>query len=153
MTNKQFFIRRYTILAILSFSMGILVIAMIRNIPSHPLFTMYSSKAGSDSPSRSIITLPATFEVEMEITAYCKEKCCCGRFTDSITASGKPAVGLICAADPKYPFGTKMTVGGVVYTVEDRGSAITGNKLDLLFSSHQAALEFGRKTLKVKVYR
>jgi len=91
--------------------------------------------------------------IEMEITAYCSGPCCCGEWSDGITASGVPAEGLICAADLKYPFGTKFTVDGVVYVCQDRGGAIKGNKLDLLFPTHQEALEWGRRTIMVKVER
>ena len=93
------------------------------------------------------------YEVEMIVTAYDAGACCCGRYADGITASGKPAVGLICAAPPEYPFGTKFVVDGVVYVCEDRGGAIKGNKLDLLMPDHNSALKFGRRKLKVKVWK
>jgi 3D (Asp-Asp-Asp) domain-containing protein len=35
--------------------------------------------------------------------------------------------------------------------VQDRGGAITGNKIDIYFSSHQEALNFGRKTVEVTI--
>jgi len=95
---------------------------------------------------------PTYYEVEMNVSAYCKNACCCGDFADGYTASGAVAEGLICAAPPEYSFGTVMDVDGVQYTVKDRGGAIKGNKLDLLFSTHQEALNFGRKTITVKVY-
>ncbi len=94
----------------------------------------------------------------MNVSAYDAGPCCCGKYADGITASGKPAVGRICAAPPEYAFGTVLDVESYgEYVVQDRGGAITGNKLDLLFedkgdiSGHQRALEFGRKPLKVKV--
>jgi 3D (Asp-Asp-Asp) domain-containing protein len=37
--------------------------------------------------------------------------------------------------------------------VWDRGGAIKGNKIDLLFPSHQEALEWGRQYITVKVYK
>ncbi len=90
--------------------------------------------------------------VLMRVTAYCKESCCCGRFADGFTASGKPAVGLIAAAPPNIPFGTKLDVPGHgVVTVEDRGGAIKGNRLDLLFPSHQEALNWGVQYLEVRI--
>ena len=90
--------------------------------------------------------------VEMNVSAYCIcEQCCSTKWADGITASGKPAVGLICAAPPEYAFGTIMVVEGTEYVVEDRGYAIQGNKLDLLMESHDLAKEFGRKTLIVEV--
>ena len=87
----------------------------------------------------------------MNVSAYCKGSCCCGKFADGFTASGRLAKGLICAAPPEYPFGTKMAVAGVVYAVEDRGGSITGNKLDLLMESHEKALEFGRQMIMVTI--
>ncbi len=78
------------------------------------------------------------------VTAYCPAACCCGNFADGLTASGVPAVGLIVAAPPDIPFGTPLTVQGYGYAVvADRGGAITGRKLDVLFKTHQEALNWG----------
>ena len=94
------------------------------------------------------------YEVEMNISAYCPCEKCCGRFADGITASGKPAKGKLIAAPSNYAFGTKMDVPGYGEAlVEDRGGAIKGNKIDLLFSTHQEALNWGRQQLTVKVYK
>ena len=102
----------------------------------------------------SVLESPDYYEVEMNVSAYCTCAKCCGEFADGYTASGKLAEGLIIAAPPKYPFGTIMDVPGYgVAVVEDRGGAIKGNKLDILFPSHQAALNWGRKYLMVKVYK
>ena len=60
------------------------------------------------------------------------------------------------AADTRYhPFGTRMYVPGYGYgVVEDRGGAIKGPKrLDLYYSSHADALEWGRKHVEVKIYK
>lgn len=111
------------------------------------------SQAGAVLSSPLSSAAPAFYTVEMNVSAYCKNSCCCGKWADGFTASGVRAEGLICAADPKYPFGTKMIVAGVTYTVEDRGGAIKGNKLDLLFETHWEALEWGRRTLKVKILK
>ncbi len=92
--------------------------------------------------------------VDMNVSAYCPCEKCCGRFADGIIASGVPAVGLIIAAPCRYPFGTVMDVPGYgKATVQDRGGAIKGNKIDLLFTTHQEALNWGRQYLKVKVYK
>lgn len=93
--------------------------------------------------------------VEMEVSAYCSCVECCGK-SDGITASGKVATeGRTIAADTDmYPIGTLLYLEGIGFrTVEDRGGAIQGNKLDLFFASHKDALEFGRKTIKVEVVR
>lgn len=64
---------------------------------------------------------------------------CCGK-TDGITASGtKAEVGRTCAAPKNLPFGTRVYIEGVGYrTVEDRGGAIRGNKIDVLCANHSA---------------
>lgn len=81
---------------------------------------------------------------EYKLTAYCACKKCCGK-TNGITASGVKAVqGVTVAADTRVlPFGTKIIIDGHEYTVQDRGGAIKGNKIDIFFDSHQKALEFG----------
>ena len=84
-------------------------------------------------------------------TAYCPCVKCCGK-NDGITASGEKAVqGVTVAADTKVlPFGTKIYIDGVgERIVQDSGGAIKGNRIDLYFSDHQSALNFGRQTREV----
>ncbi|MFP4502917.1 MAG: 3D domain-containing protein [Candidatus Hydrogenedentota bacterium] len=71
-----------------------------------------------------------------------------------ITANGSKArVGTIAADTRHYPFGTVMHVPGYGYgRVEDRGSAIQGNHIDLFFKKHKQAVNWGRKTVPVKVW-
>lgn len=86
-----------------------------------------------------------------KITAYCSCSKCCGK-TNGITASGTKATqGRTVAAPSKFAFGTKLNIGGQIYTVEDRGGAIKGNKIDIYVSSHSAALQWGVKYLPVSV--
>ena len=89
----------------------------------------------------------------VKITAYCICEKCCGEFADGITADGTEAKGRIIAAPGIIPFGTKMRIPGYgVAEVHDRGGAIKGNRLDLLFSDHKAALEWGVQVLDVEVF-
>ncbi len=47
----------------------------------------------------------------------------------------------------------KIGDSDTVYVAQDTGGAIKGNKIDVYFDSHSAALNFGRKTgVKVYVY-
>ena len=115
--------------------------------------------------------------VIMETTAYCACKKCCGwkrkcglffcpavyatgpkkgeRKKVGITADGSKAKnGTIAADTRRYPFGTIMHVPGYGWgEVHDTGSAIKGNRIDLFFSSHKKAMEWGRRAVKVKDYR
>ena len=86
-----------------------------------------------------------------KITAYCPCAKCCGK-TNGRTASGTRATaGRTVAASSKFSFGTKLNIGGHVYTVEDRGGAINGNKIDIFVNSHAEALAWGVRYLNVNV--
>ena len=86
-----------------------------------------------------------------KVTAYCSCAKCCGK-TTGITASGTRATaGRTIAAPAKFAFGTKLSLNGKVYTVEDRGGAISGNRIDLYVSSHAEALAWGVRYLPVSV--
>lgn len=84
-----------------------------------------------------------------KITAYCACEKCCGK-TNGITASGtKVQAGRTIAAPKNFPFGTKLVINGHTYTVEDRGGAIQGNRIDIYFDTHEEALQWGVKYLEV----
>ena len=86
-----------------------------------------------------------------KITAYCPCAKCCGK-TNGRTASGTTATaGRTVAASSKFAFGTKLNIGGHVYTVEDRGGAVKGNKIDIFVNSHAEALQWGVRYLNVSV--
>lgn len=86
-----------------------------------------------------------------KVTAYCSCAKCCGK-TTGITASGTRATaGRTIAAPARFAFGTKLSLNGKVYTVEDRGGAISGNRIDLYVSSHAEALAWGVRYLPVSV--
>lgn len=85
-------------------------------------------------------------------TGYCPCSQCCGKST-GITASGaKAQAGVTVAMSSSYAFGTQVEIQGMgTYTVQDRGGAIQGNKIDIFFNTHQEALNFGRRTVYLKV--
>ena len=90
--------------------------------------------------------------IKFTATAYCGCAKCCGKSTGK-TASGTIATaGRTVAMSSSYSFGTKIEIQGMgTYIVEDRGGAIKGNRIDIFFSNHQKALDFGRKTVYLKV--
>ena len=102
--------------------------------------------------SRSGSTIATTGGTKIfKITAYCPCSKCCGKKT-GITASGTRATaGRTVAASSQYSFGTKLLINGKVYTVEDRGGAIKGNKIDIYMNTHAEALAWGVKYLPVQV--
>lgn len=90
--------------------------------------------------------------IKFTATAYCGCAKCCGKSTGK-TASGTTATaGRTVAMSSSYSFGTKIEIQGMgTYIVEDRGGDIKGNRIDIFFSNHQKALDFGRKTVYLKV--
>jgi 3D (Asp-Asp-Asp) domain-containing protein len=72
------------------------------------------------------------------------------------TSSGKRVRRGIIAADIRYyPYGTVMIVPGYGKgVVEDTGGAVKGpNRLDVYFTTRQQAIQWGRRTLEVRVKR
>lgn len=71
----------------------------------------------------------------------------------NVTASGgKPIPGETIAAGPSVPFGTKMYIQDLGFrAVNDRGSAIGDNHIDIVFKSRNEALNWGRKQVNVLV--
>lgn len=86
-----------------------------------------------------------------KITAYCSCAKCCGKTTGRTASGTQATAGRTVAAPAKFAFGTKLNIGGHIYTVEDRGGAIQGNRIDIYVSSHSAALQWGVKYLPVSV--
>ena len=86
-----------------------------------------------------------------KITAYCSCSKCCGKSTGRTASATKATAGRTVAAPAKFAFGTKLNIGGHIYTVEDRGGAISGNRIDIYVNSHSAALQWGVKYLPVSV--
>ena len=94
---------------------------------------------------------PGTGTAIYKVTGYCACVKCCGK-TNGITASGtKATAGRTIAASGQFTFGTKLLINGTTYTVEDRGGAIKGNKIDVYFNTHAEALQWGVKYLPVQV--
>lgn len=92
---------------------------------------------------------------QFKITAYCSCSSCCGKGSSGKTASGTtPMAGRTVAVDPKIiPLGSKVIIDGHTYIAEDTGGAIKGNKIDIYFSSHQEALNWGVKHKNVSIVK
>ncbi|MEM3434288.1 MAG: 3D domain-containing protein, partial [Candidatus Methanomethyliaceae archaeon] len=69
-----------------------------------------------------------------------------------ITASGFAVGPGVVAADPRFPFGTRLWIEGYGFgIVLDRGEAIRGNRLDLYFQKLEDALAWGVRQVEVIV--
>jgi len=102
----------------------------------------------------------AAYTLRMRVTAYSPDERSCGDSADGITASGYSVFtngGFLVAADPKVlPLGSLLSVPGYddgsVVPILDVGGAIKGNRLDVLFPTHEIAMEWGIRDLDVTVW-
>jgi 3D (Asp-Asp-Asp) domain-containing protein len=102
-------------------------------------------------PARTII---------MTVTGYSPDARSCGKWADGITASLKSVwtngMRSVAADTRILPFGSLVSVPGYadgdVVPVLDRGGAIKGHRLDLLYATHEIALQWGVKKIPVTIW-
>lgn len=98
--------------------------------------------------------------LRMLVTAYSPDWRSCGDSADGITASGYTvntnASNLVAADTSILPFGTILTIPGYnngwPVPVLDRGGAIKGNRLDVLYPTHEQAIIWGKQWIEVTVW-
>ncbi|MBX3351338.1 MAG: 3D domain-containing protein [Phycisphaeraceae bacterium] len=96
----------------------------------------------------------------MVTTAYSPDERSCGKWADGITASNRSVwtngMKLVAADTKVLKMHSLVSIPGYhdaeIVPVLDRGGAIKGNKLDLLYPTHERALQWGRQRLPVTVY-
>ncbi len=132
-------------------------------------------RAGEVPSSVPGVVADAT-QMVVRVTGYCNCGTCCswrrswfglgrpvyskGRLKGrpkkvGVTARGTVAKeGTIAADVDLFPFGTRLVVPGYgVGTVEDVGSAVVGNHIDIWFPTHAAARAWGSRMLTIEVQR
>lgn len=128
--------------------------------------TKLTSRAGKRTSGYSPEAIEASVAgmtpkvVNLNTSAYCACARCCGK-TNGITSSGAVAKEwCTVAAGPGYPIGTVIYIpalankpNGGWFIVEDRGGAISNNRIDIFMGSHSAALLYGRKNLECHIYQ
>lgn len=96
----------------------------------------------------------------MTVTAYSPDERSCGDSADGITSSihsvWTNAMRLVAADTRILPLGSMITVPGYdegnIVPVLDRGGAIKGHRLDVLYPTHAIARVWGVQRLKVTVW-
>jgi 3D (Asp-Asp-Asp) domain-containing protein len=96
----------------------------------------------------------------MTVTGYSPDAASCAPFDDGLTATlhsvHANAMKMVAADTRLLPFGSLLTVPGYddghIVPVLDRGGAIKGHKLDLMFPTHSAARQWGRQRVQVTVW-
>lgn len=96
----------------------------------------------------------------MTVTAYSPDSRSCGDSADGITSSihniYTNAMKLVAADSRVLPLGSMISVPGYddanIVPVLDRGGAIKGHRLDVLFPTHEAARKWGVRHIPVTVW-
>ncbi|PWW29387.1 3D (Asp-Asp-Asp) domain-containing protein [Cytobacillus oceanisediminis] len=94
-------------------------------------------------------------EITVKATAYTAScKGCSGITYTGINLKKNPNAKVI-SVDPKViPLGSKVYVPGYGEAIAgDKGSAVKGNKIDVFIPNKQKALQWGSKTVTIKVYK
>jgi 3D (Asp-Asp-Asp) domain-containing protein len=103
------------------------------------------SSAGASTGQKTITVLA---------TGYCPCAICNYPYFGQPSYTGLPLRYGIVATDPKViPMGSKLYIPGYGEGLAaDQGNAIQGNRIDLCFSTHQEALNWGMRTVTLTVY-
>ena len=93
----------------------------------------------------------------MVSTGYCPCEVCCDEWADGLTYTGDIAGHGCVAIDPGariLKMGQRVYIEGYGEGVcNDIGGAIKGWEIDLCFTTHQEALNWGRKKVKVNIIK
>ena len=128
--------------------------------------TKISSRAGKRENYQTPEVIAASVSgmtptvTSLNTSAYCACMTCCGK-TNGVTSSGNIAKEwYTIAAGSGYPIGTVIYIpaladkpNGGWFVVEDRGGAISNNKIDIYMGSHSQAIIFGRRNLECHIYQ
>ncbi len=121
-----------------------------------------ASTIESDSNVRWFNARPArpARTIWMTVTGYSPDERSCGDSADGLTATMHSvttnAMKLVAADPTVLPYGSMISVPGYdtesIVPVLDCGGAIKGDRLDLLFPTHEEALKWGRQRVLVTVW-
>ncbi len=142
--------------------------------PAPPAPETFASPAPEFTVERIDVIDPADAEVRyfdgravrpvkviwMVTTAYSPDERSCGKWADGVTASNRSVwtngMKLVAADTKVLKMHTLISIPGYhdaeIVPVLDRGGAIKGNRLDLLYPTHERALQWGVQRLPVTVY-
>ena len=88
-------------------------------------------------------TVPGRSYGTFKISAYCGCEACSGGHLYTYSGAVPKEDHTISADLDQFPLGTKLLIDGIIYTVEDKGSGVVENHLDIYFDTHKEALDYG----------
>ena len=118
--------------------------------------TVTETKIEIDNEADAVEVIKPISLGNFKLTAYCSCEKCCGIWSINrpIDEYGNEIVygsigevlraGYSIATDPDViPYNSKVMINGQIYEVQDCGGAIKQNRIDVYYSSHQDAVNFG----------
>lgn len=102
-----------------------------------------SSKVTETEPEET--TVPGRSYGTFKISAYCGCEACSGGHLYTYSGAVPKEDHTISADLDQFPLGTKLLIDGIIYTVEDKGSGVVENHLDIYFDTHKEALDYGSR--------
>ena len=113
----------------------------------------HTTPTTANTPAKEVKSAAVTKELTMTSTAYTASCAGCSGITATgINLKTNPNQKVISVDPDVIPLGSKVWVEGYGEAIAgDTGGAIKGNKIDIFIPSKQEALNWGRKTVKVKV--
>lgn len=131
-----------------------------RSITQQSAAAESSARVHVDRPTFDGRPIRPVKRMSMLVTAYSPDERSCGIHADGITASGYSVwtngMKLVAADTRLLPFGSIVTIpgyhGGKPVPVLDRGGKIKGNRLDVLYPTHEIARQWGAQRLEVTVW-
>lgn len=115
-----------------------------------------TSGTNVSTPSRDTTTVSrgSGRVINIVATGYCPCNKCNYPYGGKPSFLGYPLTKGIAAVDSSViPMGSRLYIEGYGNAIAaDKGGAIVGNRIDLCFATHQEALDWGMRTVKVTVY-
>lgn len=108
------------------------------------------SKEENNPPKKAQTAVKELHVESTAYTAYCSG--CSGTTATGINLRANPNAKVVAVDPDVIPLGTKLYIEGYGYAVAgDTGGDIQGRRIDVFMSDREEALDWGRKTVKVKV--
>ena len=116
----------------------------------HELDRMHPGGHRPTAGSVAVVDEDEPETITMTATAYSWE---CGN-GDGLTAAMTPVRPGVVAIDPEViPLGSQVEIVGLgMFSAEDVGGNIRGNRVDIFMPSRGVALQFGRQEVEVRVF-
>lgn len=82
-------------------------------------------------------------------TGYCICEECSGGFDLTYSGTVPQARHTISADITRFPIGTRLMIHDIIYTVEDIGSNVIGEHIDIYYDNHEDAVAHGKQIEEV----